>query len=256
MLAIMKVMGIDKIVGDSLTGELALVVYQFDNLSGIPSGNVVPGDFDVALMFGLKDDAYLEKMSATYGPELGLLPAVQKGEWKVLATQNEPSIGIFYNNELLVVTPDLLDVMSNVGTATDDALNVAPCQLYLDIDLSRIDSELVGPVSGMVAENHGSDADFAKYLSSVSYLLNKPAADSLGSINFSTSHVAGSGQHAQFSLTKPALRYAAFHLLAGLGALASNEDWFEQLGIVEMLEELPEAFGEDEAEMTQTSNVE
>ena len=244
MLAIMKVMGVDKIIGDSLTGELALVIYELENIGGYPSGNVAPSDFDVALMFGLKDMTYVSKMADTYGPELGLSPAVDQGGWKVLSMANEPSIGLFYNDDVLVVTPDLTEVMANVSSVGENALNAPPCQVMLDVNLARIDGELLGPLSGMLMDSQQTDPDFSAYLRSVGYLVSKPDPATLGSLTITASHAGGNSQQASLDFTKSALRYGAYHLLAGFGALAHNEEWLEELGIGEMLEDLPEMIEE------------
>jgi len=67
VLQLMQVMQVDQLVGDVMTGEIALVLYDTSDAESIFERNIQPTDFDGALFVGIKDRQYLADMLDRYG---------------------------------------------------------------------------------------------------------------------------------------------------------------------------------------------
>ncbi|HES58356.1 MAG TPA: hypothetical protein ENO21_02890 [Firmicutes bacterium] len=214
-MAMVQAMKLDVLLSDTLSGEIALVVYEAPSVEQIFTGDIMPQDVHAALMIGIEDPEYVLNMANQFGPDLGLVPAEAPEGWHAFTMMGEESIGVAFNDEILIATPDWLTTATRVQSALDNGgMELDPCLMHMDLDVEALHEQLIHPLAlagigemGLEVEDLPTDA--------MAYLLNMPEADALGHMTATVNHPEGNA-YFEFEMKKAVLQYLLFYIGVGM----------------------------------------
>lgn len=207
---------LDELLGNVLTGELALVLFDLPPLPQLFEGDVNPGDFDIMLMIGLADSDYAIEMLDTYGMDVGLMARdYGDNEWHYYMMQGEEGLGLMFNDELAVVSTNIDAARKHVQAG--EGFNVEPCMYYFDINFEQIEAKIIAPL-GEMAQAELAGEDIKLPIEPLSYLLDLPESEELGHISISAG-TTEDGFSVKAEMKKAIVQYMAYYLgLALCGA--------------------------------------
>jgi hypothetical protein len=209
-------MKLDELVDSVLTGELALVLYRTPSIEQIFTGQIMPQDVGAALMLGLKDPDYVTEMIETYGAEIGLMGVEMPGDaWRYFRMEGEESVGMMYNDEMLIVSPDIESTVEIVGNAS--GLEFPECQMYLDLDVQALHEMVIQPLAEFGTTQLGEE--IALPIDSMAYLVNLPDEQALGHITLE-SHFGENTASMELEMKKAVLQYVVYYVGVTLCGMA------------------------------------
>lgn len=223
-MAMMKAMQIDKIVEQTLSGEMGMALFDMPDLGTlIENGdNIAPTDFTAAVAIGINDADYVREMIGTYGSEVGLTARTDSGSngWDVFDVPFMPGMGIIMNESLVVACTNVDFVLGKLtDTATD---SLSDCQFHMALNMSALDEKFVSPGMEMLAmEISDGSEDVYWPKDSMKYLWDLPEQDGLGQMTV-TCHF-GDGASSEMHMKKAVFQYMMYYLSTiGAGAIQSE----------------------------------
>lgn len=207
---------LDELLGDVLTGEMVLALYDLPPLPQLFEGDVDPGDFDLMLMIGLADSDYAVEMLDTYGMDVGLMARdYGDDEWNCYMMQGEEGLGLMFNDELAVVSTNI--DAARMHLQTGEGFDVEPCMYYFDINFEQIEAKIIAPL-GEMAQAELAGEDIKLPTEPLSYLLDLPASEELGHLSISAG-TTEDGFKVEAEMKKAVVQYMVYYFgLALCGA--------------------------------------
>jgi hypothetical protein len=242
MLGMLKALKLDETMMQALTGELALVLYgvpAFDKLQG---NNLQPGDLDLCLMLGLNGDDFISGLITQFGANAGLTKMEAPSGWTGYNIQGQESIGIVYNKEILVLSPNIKATLAHMAQAKGHSLRVPECQVYMDFNVTAMQNNVAAPLVDLAAKQLG---DIKLPTAAMSYLVALPAPEELGHMTMMTSY-GGDADMMEFHARTAMGKYAAYYL--GVGLCAAGQSGMLEKAAQELGIGAPKPEGEDKPE--------
>lgn len=215
-LAMVKALKLDEILGSTLSGEIALVVYDAPDISKLQSGDIQPEDVHAALMVGIKDPEYIMNMANQFGPDIGLTPVEGAPEgWHAFTMMGQNSVGFAFNDEMLIASPNFQETWAHVNKAlAGGGMSLDPCLAHVDVDVEKLHAQVIHPLALMGISEMGLEpSDLPS--DAMAYLLNVPDPSALGHITATVQHPDGNC-YVQCEMKKAVLQWAGFYLGIGL----------------------------------------
>lgn len=220
---LMKAMQIDKIVDSTLSGEVAVALYDMPELNALIEGeNVMPTDFTAAVALGIKDADYVREMIGTYGSEIGMTPRTDSGMngWDVFDVPMMPGMGVLMNDSLLIATTNADYVM---GKLSDEAvMGVDACQVHFVLNMASLNEKVVQPGMKLLA-TEATDGNEEIYwpIDSMKYLWDVPEQDGLGYMSVTNAY--GDSASCEMHMKKAVFQYLAYYLSTIGAGVIQNE---------------------------------
>jgi len=220
VLTLLEVLEIDEMIGNVMTGELALVVYGIGDIGKFIEGDIEPQDLDIAIMLGLSDASQIDPLLARFGAEAGLVDEELDGGWRRLYMPDEDAPEVLMNHEVAVLCMDAVATAERLETAAaGGGLGLAPCQLVFDLNMAKLHEQVIGPLA-MMGEAW-LDEDVVLPDDEMAYLLNLPDPEALGHMTFTTYHPDGNYQM-EMEMKKAVVQYLLYYLGVGLCAAGQS----------------------------------
>jgi hypothetical protein len=221
-LAMVEALKLDDLLSETLSGELALVVYRAPDLERIFMGDIMPEDVHAALMLGIDDPEYVLNMANQFGPDIGLVATEAPEGWHAYYMMGEESVGLAFNDEILIATPNAEATAANVMAALENGgMQVKPCQLHFDLDVGALHEQVIHPLAVYgAAEFEKQGAELPS--DALAYLLNLPDPSALGHIKATGYHPEGNA-YSECEMKKSVLQYLLFYLGVGLCGAAQTD---------------------------------
>ena len=242
MLGMFKALKLDETMLKALSGELALVLYGVPALDKLHGNDLQPGDLDLCLMLGLNGDEFITGLISQFGANAGLTKMEVPGGWTGYNIQGQESIGLVYNKDLLVLSPNIKATLEHMAKAKGHSLRVPECQVFMDCNLTAMHNTVVAPLMDMGAKHLG---DIKLPTAAMSYLVALPAPEELGHLTMMTSYGGDSDKmelHARTAVGK----YAAYYL--GIGLCAAGQSGMLEKAAQELGIDTPKPEGEAQPE--------
>lgn len=210
---------LEELVGNVVTGEVALVLYGLPPLEQLVLGDIQPDDIEMAVMIGIKDAEYVSGMIANYGSSIGLMGReYEDDDWTYYIMQGDESIGLMYNDELLIASPNIESTRKHVQDAlASGGLDIEPCQMYFDLNIAALHDNLLEPGARLAMTEFG--ADITLPVEPMRYLVDLPESDKLGHLTF-TSYF-DDGYTVELEMKKAVLQYIVYY--GGLAACGAAQ---------------------------------
>lgn len=214
-LGMLKALKLDETMLNALSGELALVLYGVPAFDKLESGNIQPEDLDLSLMLGLNDPGFITGLIEQFGGQGGMQPLEAPAGWTGYNTSYEPSVGMVFNDDVLVISPNIKAAIEHIARAKGNSLRVPECQSYFELNCAALQNSVLQPLLGVAAQElDGVQLPTA----AMSYLVDLPAAEELGSVTLLSSFDGDafySEMHARKALGQYLAYYAGVALCAG-----------------------------------------
>ncbi|MCB1217936.1 hypothetical protein KDL44_11115 [bacterium] len=221
-LALMKAMQIDKMVDNSLSGEIAIALFDMPELGTLMENNGMgPDEISAAVAIGIKDPAYVREMIGTYGSEVGITPRADSGAngWDVFDVPMMPGLGIVMNDSLLVATTDVDGVLGRMGD--QPVMEAGACQVHMVLNMAALNGKFVAPGMKLLATEISDDEETYWPVDSMKYLWNVPEEEGLGYMTMS-SRFDGSAS-CEMHMKKAVFQYLMYYMSTiGAGAIQSE----------------------------------
>ena len=200
---------LEELVGNVVTGEVALVLYNLPPLEQLVLGDVQPDDIEMALMVGIKDAEYISGMIANYGSSVGLMGReYEDDDWSYYIMQGDESIGLMYSDELLIASPNIESTRMHVQEAlADGGLEIEPCQMYFDLNIAALHDSLLEPGARLAMAEFGGDITLP--VEPMSYLVSLPESDKLGHLTVASYY--DDGYTVELEMKKAVLQYFVYY---------------------------------------------
>jgi hypothetical protein len=215
-LGMIKALKLDETLFKALSGEFALAIYGLPDFDAMQSGNVQPSDLDLALFLGINDSEMLTQLIAQFGGQAQLTETQGPPGWKCYAIQAVSTVGLMYNDELLVVSPNLPKTQEHMKAARGKALRIGECQSLFDINLAALHGKVIAPLAKLAAAELAEGVELPE--KSMADLVGLPAEESLGHLRC-ISRQGESFSESEVMLNKAIVQYAVYYLgLTACGA--------------------------------------
>ncbi len=216
VLGMLKALKLDETMLDAFSGELALVLYGVPAFDKLESGNIQPEDLDMCLMLGLNDPTFITGLIEQFGGQGGMQKIEAPAGWTGYNTSFQPSVGLIYNDDLLVISPDIKAAIAHIAQAKGNSLRVPECQGYVNVNCSAMQTGVLAPLTDLAVKELG---DIQLPTAAMSYLVDLPAPEKLGSLTMLSSFdgdTFSSEMHAQKALGQ----YLTYYMGVALCAVA------------------------------------
>jgi len=217
-LGMIKALKLDETLFKALSGEAGMVIYSLPDFDALQNGNLQPSDLDLALFLGINDKQMLTQLIQQFGGQAKLEQAEGPAGWQCYTIAAAPGVGLMFNDELFVVSPNLPRTQEHMQAARGKALRVGECQALVDINLAALHQKVIAPLAKLAAAELAKGVELPE--KSMAYLVALPAEGDLGHLRI----VARQGDNAcesEVTLNKAVVQYAVYYL--GLAACAAGQ---------------------------------
>jgi len=161
------------------------------------------------LMVGIKDAEYVGGMIANYGSSVGLMGReYEDDDWSYYIMQGEESIGLMFNDELLIASPNIESTRRHVQDAlANGGLEIAPCQMYFDLNVAALHDNLLEPGARLAMAEFGGDITLP--VEPMSYLVSLPESDNLGHLTVASYY--DDGYTVEMEMKKAVVQYLVYY---------------------------------------------
>jgi hypothetical protein len=214
VLGMLKALKLDETMLKALSGELAIVLYGVPAIDKLQSGNIQPEDLDLCIMLGLNDPTFITGLIEQFGGQGGMQKIEAPAGWTGYNTSFQPSVGMVYNDDLLVISPNIKSTLGHLAQAKGRSLKVPECQCYFDLNCTALQTGVLEPLTGLAVKELG---EIQLPTAAMSYLVDLPAPDKMGALTMMTSY-DGDTFSSEMHASKALGQYLTYYLGVGLCA--------------------------------------